>query len=153
MTNLCSVLIEGNMVRDPQMRSTPKGTQVCTFTMATNRYFQNGGDVEREVSFFDVETWGKLAERCEQLGKKGRGIRVVGRLKQSRWADTEGKSHEKIVVVAEHVEFRPEFKKTETKQESDDLAIEESQDTEPQDETPDFEESEVVEETVGELAY
>jgi single-strand DNA-binding protein len=68
--------------------------------------------LEREVGFFDVETWAKLAELCYNLGHKGRGVRVVGRLKQSRWNDTEGNSRSKVIIVAEHVEFRPEFKKT-----------------------------------------
>jgi single-stranded DNA-binding protein len=63
------------------------------------------------VSFFDVETWSKLAEHCYNLAHKGRGVRVVGRLKQDRWNGSDGKSHSKITIVAEHVEFRPEFKK------------------------------------------
>jgi single-strand DNA-binding protein len=63
------------------------------------------------VSFFEVETWAKLAENCNNLGRKGRGVRVVGRLKQERWTGNDGKQHSKIAIVAEHVEFRPEFKK------------------------------------------
>jgi single-strand DNA-binding protein len=58
-----------------------------------------------------VETWARLAENCYNLGHKGRGVRVVGRLKQDRWNSTDGKTHSKISIVAEHVEFRPEFKK------------------------------------------
>jgi len=113
MNNLNSILIEGNLVRDPLLRSTQRGTQLCTMTLASNRYYkqdQNTG-YEKEVSFFEVETWAKLAEACYSRGKKGRGVRVVGRLKQSRWNDTEGKSHSRISIIAEHVEFRPEFKK------------------------------------------
>ena len=113
MNNLNSILIEGNLVRDPMLRSTQKGTQVCNMTLASNRYFKqdSSSGYEKEVSFFDVETWSKLAQACYERGKKGRGVRVVGRLKQSRWNDTDGKSRSKISVVAEHVEFRPEFKK------------------------------------------
>jgi len=111
MTNLNSILCEGNMVRDPLLRSTPKGTAVCTFTIATTRCFRSSDGFEKEVSFFNVETWAKLAESCYQLGKKGKGVRVIGRLKQDRWQGNDGKSHEKIAIVAEHVEFRPEFKK------------------------------------------
>jgi len=111
MNNLNSILIEGNMVRDPLMRSTPKGTSVCTFSLASNRFFKQDSGYEKEVSFFEVETWAKLAEACNNLGKKGRGVRVVGRLKQDRWTGNDGKQHSKIAIVAEHVEFRPEFKK------------------------------------------
>jgi single-strand DNA-binding protein len=111
MNNLNSILIEGNLVRDPMLRSTPKGTQVCNMCLASNRYYKQDTGFEKEVSFFDIETWSKLAEACYAKGKKGRGVRVVGRLKQNRWSDPEGKSHSKVSIVAEHVEFRPEFKK------------------------------------------
>jgi single-strand DNA-binding protein len=111
MNNLNSILIEGNLVRDPQLRTTPKGTPVCTFTVASNRYYRLDSGMEREVSFFEVQTWGKLAESIYTQGRKGRGVRVVGRLKQERWNGSDGKSHSKITIVAEHVEFRPDFKK------------------------------------------
>ncbi len=118
MNNLNSILIEGNMVRDPLFKSTPKGTPVCTFSVASNRFYKQDSGLEKEVSFFDVETWAKLAENCGSLGRKGRGVRVVGRLKQERWNDNEGKPRSKVKIVAEHVEFRPEFKK-DTAEESD----------------------------------
>jgi len=111
MNNLNSILIEGNLVRDPLLRSTPKGTQVCTLSLASNRFYKQDTGFEKEVSFFDVETWAKLAEVCHMKGRKGRGVRVVGRLKQDRWNDPEGKPRSKITIVAEHVEFRPEFRK------------------------------------------
>jgi single-strand DNA-binding protein len=111
MNNLNSILIEGNLVRDPLFRSTPKGTPLCTFTLASNRFSKQDSGLEKEVSFVDVETWSKLAENCHSLGHKGRGVRVVGRLKQERWNGADGKTHSKITIVAEHVEFRPEFRK------------------------------------------
>jgi single-strand DNA-binding protein len=111
MNNLNSILIEGNLVRDPMFRTTSKGTPLCTFSLASNRFFKQDSGLEKEVSFFDVETWSKLAENCYNLGRKGRGVRVVGRLKQERWNGSDGKSHSKVAIVAEHVEFRPEFKK------------------------------------------
>jgi single-strand DNA-binding protein len=111
MNNLNSVLIEGNLVRDPLLRSTAKGTQVCTFALASNRSFKQDSGLEKEVGFFDVETWGRLAEACYSQGRKGRGVRVVGRLKQDRWNGTDGKAHSRIAIVAEHVEFRPEFRR------------------------------------------
>jgi single-strand DNA-binding protein len=111
MNNLNSILIEGNLVRDPVYKSTPKGTPVCTFSLASNRFYKQDSETEKEVSFFEVETWSKLAENCHTLGSKGRGVRVVGRLKQQRWNDTEGNPQSKVMIVAEHVEFKPVFNK------------------------------------------
>ena len=111
MNNLNSILIEGNLVRDPLYRATPKGTPLCTFSLASNRYYKQDSQLEKEVNFFDVETWAKLAENCYNQGHKGRGVRVVGRLKQDRWTGADGKPHSRVTIVAEHVEFRPEFKK------------------------------------------
>jgi len=114
MNNLNSILIEGNLVKDPLLKSTPKGTQVCMMCLASNRFYkQNSQDAgfEKEVSFFDVESWAKLAEACYAKGRKGRGVRVVGRLKQDRWNSSDGKFHSRVTIIAEHVEFRPDFKK------------------------------------------
>ena len=119
MNNLNSILIEGNLVRDPLYRTTPKGTSLCTFTLASNRFFKQDSGLEKEVGFFDVESWAKLAENCYNLGRKGRGVRVVGRLKQDRWNGSDGKTHSKIAIVAEHVEFRPDFKKNGEAEKSD----------------------------------
>jgi single-strand DNA-binding protein len=118
MNNLNSILIEGNLVKDPLLKTTPKGTPVCTFSLASNRFFKQDSGLEREVSFFDVETWARLAENCSNLGRKGRGVRVVGRLKQERWTGSDGKPHSRITIVAEHVEFKPEFKKGDTSTEN-----------------------------------
>jgi single-strand DNA-binding protein len=125
MNNLNSILIEGNLVRDPVFRSTPKGTPVCTFSLASNRFFKQDSGLEREVGFFDSETWAKLAEQCYNLGRKGRGARVVGRLKQSRWNDADGKPRSKITIVAEHVEFRPDFRKDGGAEKEADMAADE----------------------------
>ena len=111
MNNLNSILIEGNMVRDPLFRSTTKGHSVCNFSIATNRFYRQDSNLEKEVGFFDVEVWGKLAEICNTQGRKGRGVRVVGRLKQDRWTANDGKNHSRVAIVAEHVEYRPDFKK------------------------------------------
>jgi len=111
MNNLNSILIEGNLVRDAETHTTPKGTAVSTFQIATNRFYKLDSNFEKEVSFFNVQAWSKLAETASNLGRKGRGVRVVGRLKQERWQDSNGKTQSKIIIVAEHLEFRPEFNK------------------------------------------
>ena len=129
MNNLNSVLIEGNMVRDPLIRSTNKGTSICNFTIASNRFYKQDSNLEKEVGFFDVEAWGKLGDSCGSLGKKGRGVRVVGRLKQDRWTGSDGKNHNRVAIVAEHVEYRPDFKKsseTEAEEEAEAKALAEA---------------------------
>jgi single-strand DNA-binding protein len=106
---LNSILIEGNMVREPEYRETVKGTPLSTFTIASSRFYKHDNTLEQEVSYFDVEAWAKLAENCERNGHKGRGVRVVGRIKQNIWNDASGNAHSKVIIVAEHLEFRPEF--------------------------------------------
>ncbi|PIE97376.1 MAG: single-stranded DNA-binding protein [Treponema sp.] len=109
MNTLNSIIIEGNMVRDPVLKETPKGTPVCTFSIASNRFYRQDNSKVQETSYFDVESWSKLAQACNNIGNKGRGVRVVGRLKQDRWKGTDGKNYSKIKVIAEHIEFKPVF--------------------------------------------
>lgn len=111
MNALNSILLEGNLVRDPEPGTTPKGTQFCKFSIASNRYYKQEGERVDEVSYFDVEVWAKLAENCQNNLEKGRGVRVVGRLKQDRWHDEGGKGRTKVKIIGEHVEFKPQFKK------------------------------------------
>jgi len=110
MNNLNSILLEGNLVADPDLRYTPKGAAVCSFCVACNRFYKQEEELQKEVSYFDVTTWNRQAEVCNEYLTKGRGVRVVGRLKQDRWEDAEGKTRSKVHIVAEHVEFKPKFK-------------------------------------------
>jgi single-strand DNA-binding protein len=110
MNNLNSILLEGNLVADPDLRYTPKGAAVCSFCVACNRFYKQDDELQKEVSYFDVTTWNRQAEVCNEYLTKGRGVRVVGRLKQDRWEDAEGKTRSKVHIVAEHVEFKPKFK-------------------------------------------
>ncbi len=107
MNNLNSVLIEGNLTRDPELAYTPKGTPICRFSIATNRFYKQEEEYQKEVSYFDVTVWAKQAEVCSEHLEKGRGVRVVGRLKQDRWQDSEGNNRSKVLIIAEHVEFKP----------------------------------------------
>lgn len=106
MNSLNSILVEGNLTKDPVLSTTPKGTAVCNFSVASNRFYRSDDELQKEVSFFDVEVWSRLAERCADELTKGRGVRVVGRLKQDRWQDQEGNPRSRVKIVAEHVEFR-----------------------------------------------
>ena len=119
MNSLNSILIEGNLTKDPELKATPKGTSVCSFSVASNRFYKQDQEYQKEVSFFDVETWAKLAESCAEYLEKGRGVRVVGRLKQDRWQDTEGNPRSKVKIVAEHVEFKPIFTKKDDEETED----------------------------------
>ena len=110
INNLNSILIEGNLVKDPELSYTPKGVATCRFTVASNRTYKQDEEQVKEVSFFDVTAWARLAEVCGEYLKKGRGVRVVGRLKQDRWTDPDGKQHSRIEIVAEHVEFKPQIR-------------------------------------------
>jgi single-strand DNA-binding protein len=110
MNNLNQILIEGNLVRDPELKHTPKGTPICTFSVASNRFYKQDDEFQKEVSFFDVTAWTELAQNCAGTLKKGRGVRVIGRLKQDRWQDPEGNNRSRVTIVADHVIFKPEFK-------------------------------------------
>jgi len=110
MNALNSILIEGFLVEDSIGKETPNGTKVCVFKISSSRYFKMGEETEQETSYFDIECWGKLAESCVKNCLKGRGVRVVGRLKQDRWTGEDGKPFSKIKVVADHVDFKPNFK-------------------------------------------
>ncbi len=108
MNQMNQVVIEGNVVRDSQVRETSRGTRVCVIPMATNRRYRDfKGESQDEVAFFDVEAWGEnFSSRTVRLAKKGIGLRVVGRLKQDRWKTQEGKSTSKVYIVAEHIDFQ-----------------------------------------------
>ncbi|HOT58060.1 MAG TPA: single-stranded DNA-binding protein [Spirochaetales bacterium] len=120
LSNMNSVIIEGNLVEDPEIKTTPNGTAVCQFAIASNRYYKANNDTEKETSFLSVETWAKLAENCASFLKKGKGVRVVGRIKQDRWVDQHGKHNSRVKIVADHVDFMPGKKQNiETKKEED----------------------------------
>ena len=93
MNQLNSLIIEGNVTRVPELREPSKGFKVCTIPLAVNRFYKNrNGEGVNEVSYFNVETYDKMAEICMEKCEKGRGLRVVGRLKQDRWKTNDGKS-------------------------------------------------------------
>ena len=98
---LNKVMIIGHLGRDPEMRYTPSGKPVTTFTMAVSRSW-NSGDGERhtETEWFNVVAWGNLAEICKQYLAKGQQVYVEGRLQTRRWEDSEGIKHSNIEIVA-----------------------------------------------------
>ena len=123
MNQMNQIVIEGNVVRDSQVKETPRGTRVCLLSIATNRTYKDiKGEYQKEVGFFDVEAWGEtFSSRIARLAKKGRGLRIVGRLKQDRWKTQEGKNSSRVSIVAEHIDFQPprEHEKDEAEDKSD----------------------------------
>ena len=122
MNHLNSIILEGNIASDPQLKETNSGGSVCTFKLASDRYFKKNNQVEKEVSFIEIQTWGKLAEIVGDFGNKGRGVRVTGRIKQDKWEGPEGEPRSKIIIVAENVELRKENKKEEPVEKNDGVA-------------------------------
>lgn len=108
MNQLNSIILEGNLCKDAVIEEPSVGFKVSRFTIGVNRWYMNSkNEGVSEASYFDIEAYGKMAEYSIIKGKKGRGIRVVGRLKQNTWTDDEGKYHSKVFVVAEHLEYKP----------------------------------------------
>lgn len=98
--SLNKVMLIGNLTRDPEMRYTPQGTAVCTFSVATNRsWTTDTGEKKDEVDFHNVVAWNKLAEICSQLLKKGRKVYVEGRLTTRSWQAQDGTQKQRTEVV------------------------------------------------------
>ena len=107
MANFNKVILAGNLTRDPELRYTPKGTAVARITLAVNRTWKSeSGENKEEVSFVDVDIWGRQAEVISQYMKKGRPLLVEGRLKQDTWEDKNTKQKQsKLKVVLESFSF------------------------------------------------
>lgn len=89
----------GNLTRDPELRYTPSGTAVCSFSIATNRSYISEGERKEEVDFHRIVAWGKLAELCSQLLKKGNRAFVSGRIQNRSWEGQDGVSRQTTEIV------------------------------------------------------
>lgn len=99
-------IIMGNLTRDPELRTTPSGAQVCSFSVAVNRSFKDSSGQQQEaVSFIDCSAWGRAGEIIAQYAKKGSGIMVSGRLDQRSWEDKEGQKRSRVEIVVEDFNF------------------------------------------------
>ena len=98
---LNKVQIIGHLGKEPEMRYTPSGKPVTTFTVAVSRSW-NTGDGERhsETEWFNIVAWGNLAEICKTYLTKGQQVYVEGRLQTRRWEDKEGSKHARVEIVA-----------------------------------------------------
>ena len=98
---LNKVMIIGNLGRNPEMRYTPSGRAVTSFSVATSRSWVNaGGERREETEWFNVVAWGNLAEICKQYLTKGQQVYVEGRLQTRGWEDQSGKKHYRTELVA-----------------------------------------------------
>lgn len=98
---LNKVMIIGHLGRDPEMRYTPSGRPVTTFTVATSRTWSTSdSEHHTETEWFNVVSWGNLAEICKQYLSKGLQVYIEGRLQTRRWDDAEGVKHTNVEIVA-----------------------------------------------------
>lgn len=98
---LNKVMIIGHLGRDPEMRYTPSGRPVTTFTVAVGRSWNTvDGERHSETEWFNIVAWGNLAEICKQYLTKGQQVYIEGRLQTRRWEDKEGNKHNSVEIVA-----------------------------------------------------
>ena len=106
MPSLNKLSIIGNVGNEPEMRFTPNGKPVTSFSVATNwLYTSSEGERRQETEWFNVVAWNRLAEQCNQFLAKGRLVYVEGRIHTRNWEGQDGQQHSKIEVIASRVIF------------------------------------------------
>jgi len=107
MASYNKVILIGNLTRDPELRYTPKGTAIAKIGLAVNRSWKTDtGETKEEVTFVDVDAFGRQAETIGQYMKKGRPILIEGRLKLDSWEDKQtGQKRNRLGVVLEAFQF------------------------------------------------
>ena len=100
MNSLNSLIIEGNLTKDPVLKELDNDKSVCDLSIAVNRYYKKNDEQVKETSYFDIQVWNGLGRNCTEYLSKGRGVRVTGRLKQDRWIDKDtGENKNKVYIV------------------------------------------------------
>lgn len=106
MASFNKVILMGNLTRDPELRVTPQGMAICKIGLAVNRTFKGSdGNNQEEVTFVDVDAFGKQAEVIGKFMNKGKPILIEGRLRMDNWTTKEGDKRSKMVVVVENFQF------------------------------------------------
>ena len=107
MANFNKVILAGNLTRDPELRYTPKGMAIAKIGIAINRTWKNeAGETKEEVTFVDVDAFGRQAEVIAQYFKRGKPILMEGRLRLDQWDDKQtGQKRTKLGVVLEGFQF------------------------------------------------
>lgn len=104
--SLNKVFLMGNLTRDPEIRQLNSGKTVVKMGLAVNREWRNQqGEQQKETTFLDIEAWGRLAENCGRYLAKGRPVFVEGRLRLDSWETQDGQKRNKVLVVADNVQF------------------------------------------------
>lgn len=101
---LNKVTLMGRLVADPELRSTPQGRHVASFTIACERDFK-GPNGEKQTDFLDIVTWGKTAEFASKYFVKGQLIALAGRIQTRTWTDKQENKRKSVEVIAEEVHF------------------------------------------------
>lgn len=102
--NLNKAMIIGNLTRDPEVKTTPSGQNVASFSVATNRVWTNAqGQKQEAVEYHNIVAWGKLAEICGQYLNKGKKIYIEGRIQTRDWQGQDGVKRYKTEIVAENM--------------------------------------------------
>ncbi|MFH1621178.1 MAG: single-stranded DNA-binding protein [Patescibacteria group bacterium] len=102
--NLNRAMIIGNLTRDPEMRTTTNGQNVCSFSVATSSQWVNAQGVKQErTEYHPIVAWGKLAEICSQYLAKGRKVYIEGRLQTREWEGQDGNKRQRTEIVAENM--------------------------------------------------
>ncbi len=106
-TNINRVILTGNLTRDPELRSTPGGTSVCSLRLAVNsRRKDSSGEWTDKPNYFDITVWGAQGENCANYLSKGRPVAVDGRLEWREWEAKDGSGkRQSVEVIADSVQF------------------------------------------------
>lgn len=106
MRGFSKAIITGNLTRDPELRTTPSGASVCSFSVAVNRVYRDAnGEQKEDVSYIDCTAWSKLAEMINQYARKGTGVLVSGRLDQRSFEGKDGVKRSRTEIVVEDFNF------------------------------------------------
>ena len=103
--NINSVVLVGNLTRDPELRHTPSGTAVTTLRIAVNDRVKKGEEWTDAAYYFDVTVWGRTAENCAQYLAKGRPVGVQGKLTWREWDAQDGSKRQSVEIVADNIQF------------------------------------------------
>ncbi len=134
---LNKVQIIGHLGKEPEMRYTPSGKPVTTFTVAVSRSWNTvDGERHNETEWFNVVAWGNLAEICKQYLTKGQQVYIEGRLQTRRWEDKEGGKHTSVEVVANEMMMLGERRDHNNNQSASDVAPEDHGPAAEEDEFP-----------------
>ena len=105
-SNINRVILTGNLTRDPELRSTPSGTAVCSLRIACNtRRKDASGEWVDKPNYFDVTVWGAQGENCATYLQKGRPVAIDGRLEWREWDDQSGNKRQSVEIIADTVQF------------------------------------------------